>query len=128
MCTEEEEKNYIDWHTAESLREKISNPTRFFRLIRDTSGDLIAYFESKQHSQYTDTQVVQWILVDQLYRKTGLSKILRREFYIWCQSHGYTSTWTYVHQNNAESQAAHENLGELRTMVGERTLFVLSLK
>ena len=120
--------DYIDWHIAQSLREKISDPTRFFRLIRDTSGHLIAYFESKQHSQYSDTQVVQWILVDEFHRSTGLSKILRREFYNWCQSHGYTSTWTYVHQNNAESQAAHENLGELRTRVGEKTLFVLGLQ
>lgn len=65
LITREEQKDYIDWHTTESMKEKIADQTRFFRLIRDADGKIIAYFESKQHSDYADTQVVQWILVDE---------------------------------------------------------------
>ncbi len=85
LCTEEEEKEQIDWHTIESLRGKISDKKRFFRLIRDSSGKIIVYSESKQNSQYLDIQVVQWVLIDKAFRNTRLSRKLYHEHRRWCR-------------------------------------------
>lgn len=125
LLSQEEHDSYLDWHTQEEFTKKILDTTRFFRILKDGNWAIIGYMESKRHNDHKDIQVVQWMLIKQEYRWQWLSKILRKEFYDWCKAQHYTSTWTYVHNNNIESQAAHARLGEQMTRIGEKTLFVL---
>ena len=59
---------YTREHQVGQILEKIQDPGRFFRIIRNEKNAVIGYFESKQNSIYTDTQSVQWIFIDERYR------------------------------------------------------------
>lgn len=50
------------------LIEKIMDPERFFRIIRNNSGKIVGYFESRQnynHQTAFKEEVVQWVFIDE---------------------------------------------------------------
>ncbi len=124
-------QKYLSWHTPNELIEKMLDPTRFFRIIRDTDGRIIAYFESKEHSMYKDTQVMQWMLIDEKYRKNGQATRVYEEFKKWCLENNYTSVWSYADIGNHASRKWHMKiLPESYTTRGEsdNLLFVSHLQ
>ena len=107
----DDRKFITDNHHPVELIEKMSDPTRFFHNVRDDeTGDILAYFESKQSTQYKDTQVVQWIFVSEKARQQWLARYMWQEFEKWCRLNGYKSIWSFVALRNTISQQVHENL------------------
>ena len=45
--SDEEYRQYLDWHQPKVLVEKILDPDRFFRVVRDQSNQIIGFFESR---------------------------------------------------------------------------------
>lgn len=64
--SEKEYRMFLSWHQPRDLVEKILDPNRFFRIIRDHTGKIIGYFESRMKDQ--KTEIVQWVLIDKSYR------------------------------------------------------------
>ena len=58
---------FLSWHQPRDLVEKILDPDRFFRIIRDDTGKIIGYFESRMKDR--ETEVVQWVLIDASQRR-----------------------------------------------------------
>lgn len=107
----DDRKLYNDYHHPVELIEKMRDPTRFFRIVRDDeTGEILAYFESKQSTQYNDTQVVQWIFVSEEARQQWLARYIWQEFEKWCRLNGYKSIWSFVALRNTISQQVHETL------------------
>lgn len=107
----DDRKLFTDYHHPVELIEKMSDPTRFFCIVRDDeTGEILAYFESKQSAQYKDTQVVQWIFVSEKVRQQWLARYMWQEFEEWCRLKGYTSMWSFVALKNTISQQVHETL------------------
>lgn len=64
--TKEEYDMFLSWHQPRDLVNKILDPNRFFRIIRDKEGKIIGYFESRKKDK--TTEVVQWVLIDKSHR------------------------------------------------------------
>ena len=110
MLFRSDRKLYNDYHHPVELIEKMADPTRFFRIVRDEeTGEILAYFESKQSAQYTDTQVVQWIFVSEKVRQQLLAKKIWQEFEEWCRHKDYKSIWSFAALRNTISQQVHDN-------------------
>lgn len=107
---EENIAQYIRDHQMGEMLQKIHDPSRFFRIIRNEKGVVIGYFESKQNSIYPDTQTIQWIFIDEAYRWSGLARQLWDEFTSWCHENSYKSVWSFVALQNTISQEVHRKL------------------
>lgn len=105
---------YLAWHTFSELLEKIIDPNRFLRIIRDKEERIIGFFESKTHSQENNTHVVQWTLIDEKYRRSGIGSIFAHEFQEYCQSKWIEKIITFIHKDNKPSLAFRENLWFIR--------------
>lgn len=112
-------EKFISWHDSESLTEKIDDPTRFFRVIRDELWNIIAYFESKRHhdESMNDIQVIQWFFVHEWYRNQWALKSMWKEFVGWCEKNGYRYIWSYTALQNKVSQDVHASLFSERDIV-----------
>lgn len=67
--SESDMQEYHKWHHPHVLISKLHDPTRFFQVVYNKKKEIIGYFESKQSSDDIHTQVVQWIMVREDYRK-----------------------------------------------------------
>jgi GNAT superfamily N-acetyltransferase len=112
-------QNFRSWHTEDELREKIDDSKRFFRIVRDEKWEIIAYFESKSHSdaQIEWVQVIQWFFVKPQYRKSGILKDLFKKFETWCRENGYNSIWSYTALRNDVWFQVHTILFDERDIV-----------
>ena len=112
----EQIKNFREWHTSESLEWKIDDPTRFFRVVRDDFGDIIAYFESRGNPE-EKRQSVQWFLVDPKYRKNWILKSIWQDFEAWCRKNEYSSIWSVNSLENKVSEEVHRRLWMEKTQI-----------
>jgi len=62
-------QEYHKWHHPHVLIEKLHDSTRFFQVVYNKKREIVGYFESKQSMDGIHTQVVQWIMVREDYRK-----------------------------------------------------------
>lgn len=112
LYTEENVREFLSWHTQSELANKVIDPQRFFRIIRDEKGNIIAYFESKQSGQedMEDVQVIQWFFVKEEHRERWALKVLWKEFIEWCEANNYTIIWSYTALQNEVSKDVHRRL------------------
>ena len=115
MYTDEDREKFLSWHTQEQFSQKINDPKRFFRIIRDKKWTIIAYFESKQSSEEDteDMQVIQWFFVKDEYRNKWALKSMWNEFIEWCRKNNYTIVWSYTSLQNEVSKAVHRKLMDI---------------
>lgn len=67
--SKDDAKLFLDAHHPVEIIEKLQDRKRFFTFSYNESGDMVGYFESRQSSQYSDTQVVQWMFVSEHERR-----------------------------------------------------------
>lgn len=103
--SKEEYRMFLSWHQPRDLVEKILDPNRFFRIIRDDTGKIIGYFESRMKDQ--KTEIVQWILINESERGKWHSKKIWEEFFKYCQSKWRTTILSFAKSENRVSCMMH---------------------
>lgn len=67
--SEEGIREFHGYHHPHVLSDRLPDPTRFFRVVYNEKREIVAYFESKQHGIDEHTQVIQWFMVREDYRR-----------------------------------------------------------
>lgn len=106
----EEYWKYIEYHLPDAMFDKLQDSTRFIRFAKDNSGEVVAYFESRQDPRRPDTQVIQWFFTDESVRWTKVIRGFWNEFIKWCHEKWYKSLWSYAAKRNDVSIKVHEAL------------------
>lgn len=104
--TKEEYDMFLSWHQPRDLVNKILDPNRFFRIIRDKEGKIIGYFESRKKDK--TTEVVQWVLIDKSHRGQWFSKIIWEEFFKYCKLQWRTIILSFAKSQNKASCHMHQ--------------------
>ncbi len=117
--TLEELSEFRSYHTVWELEEKLSDPSRFFRIVRNEHGEIIACFESKQGS-IPSMQRVQWFFVLPRHQQKGILKILFQEFEEWCKINNYNIIWSIAALENRVSIKTHWALWFIETGVSKK--------
>lgn len=105
--SEEDYEAFLSWHQPKELVEKILDPDRFFRIIRDTDGKIVGFFESRNR---WELETVQWIFIEESVQGQGLGKKLWDEFFIYCSAREVKQVRSFVKESNVLSCWLHEKL------------------
>ncbi len=106
----EEYWKYIEYHLPDAMFDKLQDSTRFVRFAKDNSGEVVAYFESRQNPKLPNIQIVQWFFTDKSVRRNGEIRRFWNEFITWCQERWYSSVWSYTALRNDVSKKVHSVL------------------
>ena len=106
--TEDEYRMFLSWHQPRDLVEKILDPDRFFRIIRDDTGKIIGYFESRMKDR--ETEVVQWVLIDASQRRKWHSKKIWEEFFEYCKTQWRVVIFSFAKAQNEASCQMHRSM------------------
>lgn len=103
-------ERFCNYHQPMELIEKIMDPERFFRIIRNNSGKIVGYFESRQnynHQTAFKEEVVQWVFIDEKLQGKWLSTKLWNEFFCHCEDRGIKYIKSYSRISNDLSTWMH---------------------